>query len=131
MSTGRRESSRAGTAVPGPCPAAEMFALLWSTLADVIGPTATAALMQRSVKRAAAAQPELRQLVITREQFDYIYTLPKSWARPAVDSRAALAPVVKELWPLLSELTGTVVVRRLREVPQLRRCGIIPEEVEL
>ncbi len=132
MTRGRKRPSRPADAADAAdaCRAAETFAVLWRTLADVIGPTATAALLQRSVKRAATEQPELRQLVITRERFEYRYTLPPSWARPAADARAALAPVVRELWPLLAELTGTVVVRRLREVPHLRRCGVLPEEDE-
>jgi hypothetical protein len=108
------------------CAAAELFDVLWATLADVLGPTATAALLQRSVKRASVRQPELHDLVIRRERFVYTYTVPTSWKRPDAQARPALKQVVSELWPLLAELTGPVVVRRLREVPELRRCGVIP-----
>lgn len=110
------------------CVSAELFDVLWVTLADVIGPTATAALLQRSVKRAVPVQPELHELVIMRDQFDYTYTLPVSWRQADAEPRDALRQVVRELWPLLSELTGPVVVRRLREVPELRRCRVIPED---
>jgi hypothetical protein len=119
---------------PGPraagCIAADAFALLWTTLADVIGPTATAALMQRSVKRASADEPELMDLVIAREQFSYTYHVPRSWTAMAPAPPAALARVGRELWPLLVELTGSVVVRRLEKEPLLRRCGVIPRDVE-
>ena len=117
---------------PGPptCTASELFDLLWAELADVIGPTATAALMQRSVKRAAADQPELLDLVIGRDQFAYTYTLPQAWKQPEAKPRPAFRRVVHELWPLLSDLTGPVVVRRLGDVPMLRRCGVIPKDLE-
>jgi len=36
--------------------------------------------------------------------------------------------VMRQLWPLLSELTGSVIVRRLQEEPLLQRCGVLPEE---
>ena len=113
-----------------PCTASEAFDALWARLSDVIGPTATAALIQRSVKRASASAPELRQLLIARQQFADTYTLPSSWAQPAPEPSAALAHVVQQLWPLLSGLTGSVVVRRLQEDPVLQRCGVIPRDME-
>jgi hypothetical protein len=105
-----------------------VFAALWKGLVDVIGPTATAALMQRSVKRASADAPELQDLVIARDQFAYTYTLPASWSRATAPPAPALIQVLRHLWPLLSELTGPVVVRRLEQDPFLRRCGVIPED---
>ena len=110
------------------CRAADVFDALWAALADVIGPTATAALMQRSVKRASASEPELQHLLISREQFTYKYSLPASWGDAEAGARPALRQVVRELVPLLAELTGPVVVRRLREDPLLRRCGVIPQD---
>ena len=110
--------------------AAEVFDVLWATLADVIGPTATAALVQRSVKRVSAHEPELLDLVISRDQFVYTYELPASWAQTPVERAGALAEVARQLVPLLSELTGSVVVRRLRAEPVLRRSGLIPEDAE-
>jgi hypothetical protein len=120
--------SRSDKPAPANCTASELFDVLWATLTDVIGPTATAALLQRSIKRAAADQPELRELVIGRDQFVYTYTVPRSWTRPEVTSLPALKRMMHELWPLLSDLTGPVVVRRLRDEPQLRRCGVIPKD---
>jgi len=111
--------------------AAEVFDVLWATLADVIGPTATAALLQRSVKRASADVPELRDLVIAREQFVYTYTVPASWAKTLVDPDGALAQMVRQLIPLLSELTGSVVVRRLQAEPVLGHSGVMPKDDNL
>ena len=112
------------------CTTSALFDVLWSELADVIGPTATAALMQRSVKRALPREPELGDLVIGRDGFMYTYRTPPSWSEAQTTSRAALAHVVAELWPLLSELTGGVVTRRLRNQPLLRQCGVIPGEAQ-
>ena len=110
-----------------PCTAADAFVALWATLTEVIGPTATAALVQRSVKRATADAADLRDLVIARDQFVYTYTLPESWKQTAAAPTAALQHVIRHLWPLLSELTGPVVLQRLRQDPVLQRCGVIPE----
>ena len=112
------------------CTASALFDVLWSELADVIGPTATAALMQRSVKRALPREPELGELVIARDGFMYTYSTPPSWSEAGTTAHAALARVVAELWPLLSELTGGVVTRRLRNQPLLRKCGVIPREAQ-
>ena len=125
MTQSRSEQPTAPT-----CTASELFDLLWVTLTDVIGPTATAALLQRSIKRAAADQPELHDLVIGRDRFAYTYTVPKSWSQPDGNSTPALTRIVRELWPLLFDLTGPVVVRRLSDVPLLRTCGVIPKDVE-
>ena len=124
----RRRQDRTGA--PPDCTGADLFDALWASLADVIGPTAAAALLQRSVKRAAATQPELDELVITRDQFEYIYTVPRSWMRSSREAPASLRRLAGELWPLLAELTGQVVVRRLGEVPLLQRCGVVPEAAE-
>ena len=97
-------------------------------MADIIGPTATAALLQRSLKQAAAAAPELREVVIARDQFVYSYRLPASWSHTAADTTASLKHMVRSLWPLLSDLTGSVIVRRLQQDPLLGRCGVIPED---
>jgi hypothetical protein len=129
-----RQAARSPRVTPFPapppataCTAADAFAALWATLTEVIGPTATAALVQRSVKRAAADAADLGDLVIARDQFVYTYTLPESWKKTAAAATAALQHVIRQLWPLLSELTGPVVVQRLRQDPVLQRCGIIPD----
>jgi hypothetical protein len=113
------------------CTASELFETLWTTLGEVIGPTATAALLQRSVRRAAAVRPDLQELVFSREQFVHTYAIPSSWSQDDEDALAALRQIVRELWPLLMELTGNVVVQRLRDVPSLAESGVIPKDAAL
>jgi hypothetical protein len=128
VSPSARAPRPAGRPADRSCTASEAFEVLWRALADVLGPTATAALMQRSVKRASASEPELSHVVIAREQFVYTYTLPASWKQTA--PTPGLRQVVRQLWPLLSELTGSVVIQRLRQDATLQRCGVIPEDAE-
>lgn len=128
MTSGRVESTFSQHADRARCRAADLFDVVWVTLVDVIGPTAAAALLERSVRRAAVTHAELRQLTITRQEFEYAYTLPESWSRIGPDAEAALRRLLEELWPLLLELTGPVVVRRLRDVPLLQQCGVLPED---
>ena len=133
----RHAQRRPGVARPSatdatePCTAARAFDALWLALVDVLGHTATAALLQRSIKRAAADAPELSDVVITREQFAYRYTLPPSWEHADATAPGGVQPIVRYLWPLLAELTGSVVVQKLRQNAVLRTCGVIPKDVEL
>lgn len=113
------------------CTAAALFDAMWTSLVDMLGPTATATLIERSVKRARAKQEDLESPVIVREQFTYRHRTPPSWAADHDLASSGFRAVVAELLPLLVELTGTVVVRRLREVPILERCGVIPKDVTL
>ena len=112
------------------CTASELFDLLWTTLADMIGSTATAALIQRGIKRAAEQKIDLHGLAIIREQFGYRYTLPDSWSVQGDRPVAALRHLVRELLPILADLTGPIIARRLRQVPMLVRCGVIPEDAD-
>jgi hypothetical protein len=115
--------------------AAALFKLLWEGLADVLGTAATAVLVRRAARRAAARNPELAELAISREKLEYRFTLPRAWTERA-DAAAAIATadalalreLVGELRPLLVELTGPVVVRRLAQIPELRARGIVPAD---
>ncbi len=102
-----------------------MFAALWDALADVLGTAAAATLLRRATQRALPHHPELSGLVIVRESLDYNYTVPPAWKDPARPP-PALATLVRELWTLLADLTGSVVVRRLAQVPALRDSGLVP-----
>jgi hypothetical protein len=109
---------------------AALFVLLWNGLADLLGTAATATLLRRAAKRAAAREPALAELTIVRESLEYRYTLPSTWK----DGRGAEGPMralVRELLPLLVELTGPIVVRHLAQIPELREGGIVspPEEL--
>ena len=113
---------------PGSCEAAEpttaqLFALLWNALADALGTGATAVLVRRSALGAA-----LDQLAVCREQFEYTYTLPPTWSDPAPAGLEDLLGLCRVLRPLLVELTGTLVLRRLESVAPLRASGLLEGE---
>lgn len=103
---------------------AARFAMLWQTLADMVGPIATAMLFSRAAKYGALDQPELRELAIVREGNGYTYVLPGSWSAPG--SEPALGAVLRELRPLLVELAGPVILRRIG-TNELRAEGRSPE----
>ena len=110
--------------------AADLFTLLWEALADLLGTAATAALLRRAVRHASLRSPDLAELVIARAGLEYRYTLPSTWKHWAAGTPLALRILVLELWPLLVELTGPVVVGRLLQIPELRERGIVPPQEE-
>ena len=103
--------------------AAALFAIAWDALAGVLGTAAVAAIVRRAASGAAAQSPELVDLVIVREDLEYRYTLPPAWSQKA--EPVALRVLVVEIGRLLVELTGTVVVRRLEQIPELRAHGLV------
>ena len=107
-----------------PCTAARLFDIVWETIADVLGTAATATLVRRSAKRLSDRTRDSVGVVITREGFDYRYSLPDGWQRPEREAVAALRELARELSPLLVELTGRVLIRRLDAVRDLQRCQI-------
>jgi hypothetical protein len=105
--------------------AAELFALLWETLADVLGTAATATLLRRAIKQAASQTSWSEPVVVTRNGVDYEYRLPETWKQPGNEKAvAALRVVAAELRVLLVELTGPVVVRQLARLAAFREQGI-------
>lgn len=121
----------ASTDEPAPAgsTASDLFAALWGGMTDMLGPTATAVLLRRSVNRVAARHPGVRDMAIVRRDFEYTYALPPSWTTGTPESLAAFRDIVRELWPLLQQLTGPVVVRRLQDVPLLARNDAIPKDL--
>jgi hypothetical protein len=109
--------------------AEELFALLWDSMADLLGTAATATLLRRALRRASAQQLVLCGVVTEREGLTYRYTVPPAWQQ-ALDQEAlaALQALTRELYPLLVEMTGPVVVRRLARVQTLRRAALAPQE---
>lgn len=104
---------------------AELFALLWETLADVLGTAAAAMLLRRSITRAAARATGPGPVIVARNGLDYTYRLPDAWQRPGdSEALAGLRLVAAELRGLLVELTGPVVVTRLAQLAPLREGGI-------
>jgi hypothetical protein len=104
--------------------AAELFDLLWETLADILGTAATATLLRRAIKQAAARTAWPEPVIVSRTGLDYTYRLPETWTQPGDEAVDALRIVAAELRVLLIELTGPVVVMRLAQLPALRKWGI-------
>src|SRR5229473_4881212 len=102
----------------------EIFNVLWGALVEILGSPATATLLRRSAKRRLRDFPELGELAITRKGFEYAYAVPEDWKHANERSNAALQALVHDLYSLLFELTGPVVLRRLEALPQLAKCGL-------
>ncbi|HET9298978.1 MAG TPA: hypothetical protein VFO11_03475 [Candidatus Polarisedimenticolaceae bacterium] len=111
-------------------PACTLFTVLWDALADILGTAAAATLVRRAAQRAVPRWPELGALSITRESLEYRYRVPPAWKDPSPDPPLALCELARELWALLVELTGSVVVNRLAQIPVLRDQGIVPRQEE-
>lgn len=103
---------------------------MWDALADIMGPAATATLVRRAVKRGSARSRGLEGLAVTRDRLEYRYTLPASWNSTNDEAVRALHELTRELQPLLVELTGSVVLNRLRTTDELARGGLFRPEVE-
>jgi DNA-binding CsgD family transcriptional regulator len=95
----------------------DVHALLHETLSEVIGRTATEALLRRALRRAGLQDPELGALARASAEGG----APVQWWADGRHGMRYLRVVMRELWPLLIEITGPVVVARLE------RRGIAPE----
>ena len=105
--------------------AAELFELLWESLADMLGTAATATLVRRAVKRVALQSSWSESVVVTRKGLEYEHCLPEAWKQPGNEEAVgALRLVAAELRVLLVELTGPVVVGRLGRLAAFRKSGI-------
>jgi hypothetical protein len=111
------------------CNAGRLFDRMWLILVDVLGGPATAALVRRSIKRAAAHDTGLSELQVEREGFEFVYKVPAGWADGSAQAVTSLRALARELRPLLHELTGSVIVERLHHDPDLSRCRIPFQEV--
>ncbi|MBI2392017.1 MAG: hypothetical protein HYV09_20665 [Deltaproteobacteria bacterium] len=104
----------------GAATAAQLFALLWTELVDVLGTAAAATLVRRAAKRGCTRLPELADLRVVRQGWEYHYTLPAGWERSAAAEIPEFAELLSaELAPLLREFTGDIVLKRLARVPGL------------
>jgi hypothetical protein len=106
-------------------PAETLFVIVWNALADTLGTAAVAAIVRRAVGRAAVEHPDLVDLVILREELAYRYRLPSVWSQTEKRGAIAFRALVAEIGRLLMELTGTVVICRLEQIPELRACGLV------
>jgi hypothetical protein len=105
---------------------ADLFDLIWSSLADTLGTAAAATLIRRAAKQAGRTTPDVPSITINRNTVTYGYEVPAIWRRPA-DARAlaSLRALASELGQLLVELTGVIVVRQLERIEPLREAGIV------
>ena len=105
--------------------AAELFDLLWESLADVLGTAATATLVRRALTQVAPRTFGGEPIIVTRNGLNYEYRLPEAWKQTGnEDAVGVLRIVAAELRVLLVELTGPVVVRRLARLAPFRAHGI-------
>ena len=104
---------------------AELFDLLWESLADVLGTAASATLLRRAIQQAASRSAWSEPVSVTKNGLDYEYRLPETWKQPGNEEAVdALRVVAAELRVLLVELTGPVVVSRLGRLAPFRKWGI-------
>ena len=94
------------------------YELLRETLGEVIGRTATEALLRRALRRAISRNADLGQLA----RGNAAGGGPAEWWNDGRGGTRYLGAVMRELWPLLIEITGPVVVARLE------RRGIGPDD---
>jgi len=103
---------------------AALFVAVWDALTDLMGSSATASLVRRAAKRAASNQPTLGALTIHRPVFEYEYVIPERWKDDG-HGRAELGELMRNLVPLLTELTGQIAVQRLRSIAILVDAGLL------
>jgi hypothetical protein len=129
----RTRSDRTDNTKPDAGSAAALFVLLWDTLSNLLGTAATATLIARALKRASSSTPALADMSITTKKFCYEYRLPDSWREPDNGEAAgAFDRLLEELVPLLTALTGRVVVRQLARLgPFATRRLLVEQEPPL
>ena len=124
MSRHKADGSRAAAGS-----AAHLFVLLWDTLSNILGTAATATLIARAVKRRVPSTPGLAELLITTKNFSYEYRVPDTWCSPDnTDATAAFDRLLEELVPLLTTLTGHVVVRQLARLEPFAAKGLLVKQ---
>ncbi len=94
----------------------EIYDALHETLSEVVGRTATEALLRRALRRAGSRHPELAELARTGGGS------PVEWWTDGRHDMSYLRAIMRELWPLLIEITGPVVIARLE------RRGIVADD---
>lgn len=118
-----------GVQLPPESSAHELLDVLWNTMADILGTAATATLLRRAAKRGVPRCAGLSPLNIRQDGLIYCYVVPDTWdLRTDPAAIGALCVLAQELRPLLLEMTGLVVLRRLARVTALHRIGFTPLE---
>ena len=105
---------------------------VWNVLVSVLGATATAALVRRAARNAAAARPEVpsfASLDVVRDGFNYRVVVPETWQyEDAAAFDELRAWFQRALCPLLVEMTGPVLTGILARDPVLVPHGLLPLE---
>jgi quercetin 2,3-dioxygenase len=96
-----------------------LFNMLWEALVDVLGSATAAALVSRAARRAQPRSPELVELAVVRVDQQYACSVPPSFDQTE-GPPAALCVLLDEIRPLLTQMTGQVVLRHLDQRPELR-----------
>jgi hypothetical protein len=122
---GVQDSGRSSVDAAAAMRGAALFKLIWDSVAEVLGTSATATLLRRAALRAVPRSPELGELAILRTDAGYIYALPRALVGKVEHTPVALRELVGELRPLLLELTGQIVIRRIEQIPELQERGIL------
>ncbi len=116
-----------GSAGPGSAPATaeRLFGIIWTTLTSFLGSATTATLLRRTQKAVQRRGVALDDLVIRREGLDYQYEVPACWREGGEASgRVTFDNFIDELRPILAQLTGPVLLRRLDASPEFRQSNI-------
>ena len=88
---------------------ATLFGFVWSTLADVLGTAAAAAIVRARRARACGESPELRRADRPSRRPRVPYTLPPAWSKTtqtAARGEGVFAPLVAEMGRLLRRADG-------------------------
>jgi len=102
----------------------QLFAKVWEAMEDMLGPGATATVLRRAVQLAEKGTPGVRGPMILREGLTYSFQAPAAWKEDDCRTCRDLHLILEQLGPLLKELTGRIVLRRLEQLDALQANGI-------
>ena len=94
-----------------------LFDVLWVELRRILGSAPAAALLKRSLAASRDSGSPLGRIVVQREGRDYDYDIPDDLTACGED----LTRFVDDLLSLLHELTGSVMVRHLLTIPEVKQ----------
>ena len=97
-------------------------------MADLLGTAATATLLRRAIQELGDGRPDLRDLLIRRDGLAYTFSVPASWHDEREQGVLALRDMARALQPILVQLTGDIVLRRLGRIDALRASGLFGGE---
>ena len=98
----------------------EVFGAIWTELRGTMGSAPTAALLRRAIVISRDSNPCLSNITIEKTSRDYSYNIPQeiSESPGACDEMDRFIDTVLSI---LSQLTGSVLVRQLLENPTIKK----------